>query len=84
LALHAIADGKDFEAKFWRHNFAVHAELVGWRGHRVSRLTQEDPETMWRNQYGRVSVNPSFAARWAAKATSTGLEHLTVDERLCV
>jgi hypothetical protein len=79
-----ITDGKDLEAKFWRHNLAVHAELVGCRGDLVSRLTQEDPETMWRNHYGRVSVNPSFAARWAAKAPSIGLERLTVDERLCV
>jgi hypothetical protein len=79
-----IVDGKDFEAKYWRHNFAVHAELVDCRGDRVARLTQEDPETMWRNHYGRVSVNPAFAARWAAKASSVGREHLTVDERLCV
>jgi hypothetical protein len=79
-----ISDGMDFEAKFWRHNFAVHAELVGCRDDRVSRLTQEDPETMWRNHYGRISVNPAIAARWAAKATSMGLERLTVDERLCV
>ena len=44
-----MAKGAQFEARYWRHNFAIHAELVGCRGDRVARLTQEDPETMWRN-----------------------------------
>jgi hypothetical protein len=78
-----IIDGKDFEARYWRHNFAIHAELVGCRSDRVSRLTQENPESMWRDHYGRVSVNPAFAARWAQHA-GPAVDGLTVDERLCV
>jgi hypothetical protein len=79
-----IRDGKDFEARFWRHNFAVHAELVGCRSDRISRLTQENPEQMWKDHYGRLSVNPAFAARWANLAGAAELHSLTVDERLCV
>jgi hypothetical protein len=79
-----IKDGMDFEARFWRHNFAIHAELVGCRSDRVARLTQENPEKMWTDHYGRVSVNPAFAARWASLAGTAGLHSLTVDERLCV
>jgi hypothetical protein len=78
-----IVDGMDFEARFWRHNFAIHAELVGCRDDRVSRLTQENPESMWRDHYGRMSVNPAFAARWAQHA-GPAVDGLTVDERLCV
>jgi hypothetical protein len=79
-----IKDGKYFEAKFWRHNFAIHAELVGCRDDRISRLTQESHEAMWKDHYGRVSVNQAFAARWATVAEVAERHSLTVDERLCV
>ena len=78
-----IAKGQDFESSYWRHNFAVHAEVVGCTAGREARLTQEDPALMWKTHYGKMSANPGFVARWLA-AGEDAREQLSVEERLCL
>jgi hypothetical protein len=70
-----------------RHSTAVNLEMVGCTAAREQRLTQENPDRMWRNHYGLLQQSPAFKIRLAALhqwMPTARFERLNADERLLI
>ena len=79
--------GADMEVYHLRHSTAVNLEMVGCTTSREQRLTQENPDTMWRNHYGLLQQNPAFKLRLTTlqqKLSTEEYELLNADERLLI
>ena len=59
------AAGADMEMYHLRYSTAVNLEMVGCTTSREQRLTQENPDAIWRNHYGLLQQNPAFKLRLA-------------------
>ena len=81
------AAGADMEVYHLRHSTAVNLEMVGCTASREQRLTQENPDAMWRNHYGLLQQNPAFKIRLTTlkqKLSTEDYELLNADERLLI